>query len=1311
MRDEIRIGEKLFLDGEVDRAEEWFLGLLNKNERDSDSLCNLGVIACSRGDMERAERYFSRAFDIDGEHTDSIMNLAQLHLAREQWEAAAGMLERRLSLDTPSPRALELLATAYERLGKLHSAGELLRAVLSLDASREDIKARLDGLFPPPEVALPEPNSFRASFIQLDITPPVSPDKPIPLQGMAGPARPATVVSDPLLMQLFLVEDDHHTRVLWISADIFGFGTEIVEHVRRVAADWSIQPEGLILNASHTHSGPGTVAGISQTLGPFQPEYAGVLIQSIGRALPLLFDSLEEADLSWGSVRAGIGMSRRLPRGEKIAFAPNPGGFYDQHTPYLLARLKKSDKRVLLVNHGCHPTVLGAENVISADYPGCLRQALLEKGTADAVMFLQGGAGSTKGTMAADDRVRFAAGAEDARSLGERLADAVHAGVNKGTEPLTGNFVCARREVSLPGRPLPPAQQLAHLRDDANIPIVVREWAAAMLQRYPVGNNPPTHRCEVQFVSVGGRVSFVGVSGEPVAELARDIRECTPNPEATFVLGYTNGLLGYLPTDSMIREGGYEADSSFYYYLLPSPVGSGSEAAITGAVKESVSAAAASPGKLYGGYTSRKEDCRAFFVLSAGRCGTKTLTALLDIATNARVWHHPQPFLINETLQAYRNTIDKRKVFWQARYPFLRRTWAEGLIHGETDHNMTPFCDVVAQDVPDSKFVVLVRNPMEFVRSGMRRNYYVGHSWDTGRLRPEEDTEEGERFRSLDQFGKICWLWRETYSRILIITKTIPADRVLLVRFEELVEGTSKAGEIFSSLGLQGFDEAKVMQVLGQKLNAQVGGVDFPKPSQWPAELTEQLMRECGQLYRLFYPQGHECWKKRPKAEPVTPPAPPAPSAKGGGFASEGLRLSKPSAAASPSPTGGGLRIGAVPGKARTETMEPAPRQGTPPGISSAGRTPAVSIGFTVYNGGEATAKAVESILQQCFDDFELIISDNGSTDDTEERCRAYERADGRVRYERQAKNLGIIRNMNYVLGAARGEYFMWIQHDNWHEPDHLAACVRRFEEDDGTTALVYPRANVYRNGRCHGVANDRLNADMDDPGTRYGNVIRELGMCNALLGLYRRKFLVRSTAFYADLYRSHDHLLLAEMALTGKIVQIGDVLFNRGLTRNYDLPEEERYADLIESIDPAKMLDGVTMPLCRLAYAHLQLVSRSELDPERKDRLMKETLHCFRNRFGGRMLNELQRAVTLVREGRILHTWNRGDLGEGGETKLSTYVTFHANELLQRFGEVSFLFPEEPGIRKVCDECREILRAGTSFHAPAFMPGEAAAS
>lgn len=107
---------------------------------------------------------------------------------------------------------------------------------------------------------------------------------------------------------------------------------------------------------------------------------------------------------------------------------------------------------------------------------------------------------------------------------------------------------------------------------------------------------------------------------------------------------------------------------------------------------------------------------------------------------------------------------------------------------------------------------------------------------------------------------------------------------------------------------------------------------------------------------------------------------------------------------------------------------------------------PKVSIGMPVYNGDQFICKALDSLLAQTFTDFELIISDNGSTDDTEKICRKYAERDSRIKYVRQLENRGGMWNFQFVLSEASAKYFMWAAHDDEWDPLWLETLLGNFE-------------------------------------------------------------------------------------------------------------------------------------------------------------------------------------------------------------------------------------------------------------------------
>jgi hypothetical protein len=354
-------------------------------------------------------------------------------------------------------------------------------------------------------------------------------------------------------------------------------------------------------------------------------------------------------------------------------------------------------------------------------------------------------------------------------------------------------------------------------------------------------------------------------------------------------------------------------------------------------------------------------------------------------------------------------------------------------------------------------------------------------------------------------------------------------------------------------------------------------------------------------------------------------------------------------------------------------------------------RVPLVSVGLPVYNGGNLLPQAIESILAQDMEDFELIISDNGSSDQTQEVCLDYQRMDQRIRYHRLNENLGALTNFLNAFGLAAAPFFMWASHDDLREKKFISTCLRPLDKDP-SVALVYPRTKVVdANSAFLGIAQDRLKVDQEIPQERFKHLIWEIGMCNAFYGVFRLSILKKITSWGKSLFT--DNLVLAEIALLGKIIQVDEPLFIRRLTRNYEYhSDDERNAQLISDIEPQLLREGISFPHCRLAYGHLELVNQSGLDDADKNELMGEVVNCFKTRFGSKMTYEIDRAIAFINDRNFYHQWNQTDRTKGRFSKEQVLASFHISNLLKRFQEARFFSPEREDLAAACEICSESL-------------------
>jgi glycosyltransferase involved in cell wall biosynthesis len=204
---------------------------------------------------------------------------------------------------------------------------------------------------------------------------------------------------------------------------------------------------------------------------------------------------------------------------------------------------------------------------------------------------------------------------------------------------------------------------------------------------------------------------------------------------------------------------------------------------------------------------------------------------------------------------------------------------------------------------------------------------------------------------------------------------------------------------------------------------------------------------------------------------------------------------------------------------------------------------PPVSVGMPVFNGADFLAQALDSILAQTYTEFELIVSDNASTDATPAILRDYAARDARIRYIRQAENIGAARNHSFLAKQARGRLFKWVCADDVLAPTLLADCVKVLQ-DDPEVALCCGRTQLIdmANNKLD-IYGDDFDALSDDPLERYRIVRKKLNLCTSVLaGVFRLDALKRCG--YMANYPHSDRVLIAGIALQGKLVLLPQILF-----------------------------------------------------------------------------------------------------------------------------------------------------------------------
>jgi glycosyltransferase involved in cell wall biosynthesis len=202
---------------------------------------------------------------------------------------------------------------------------------------------------------------------------------------------------------------------------------------------------------------------------------------------------------------------------------------------------------------------------------------------------------------------------------------------------------------------------------------------------------------------------------------------------------------------------------------------------------------------------------------------------------------------------------------------------------------------------------------------------------------------------------------------------------------------------------------------------------------------------------------------------------------------------------------------------------------------------PRVSIGLPVYNGENFIEKTLDAILSQTFDDFELIISDNASTDKTGQICNLYAEKDKRIRYYRNEKNLGGSKNYNRVFELSNGEYFKWAPHDDLIAPTYLERCLEVLDRDPSIVLCYSKMHYVNETGLYVKDYIERPNHCSEQPYERFCDFVLKGTQTFEHFGLVRSNIL-RKTSLYES-YSLTDQILLAELSLYGKFFEIPETL------------------------------------------------------------------------------------------------------------------------------------------------------------------------
>jgi glycosyltransferase involved in cell wall biosynthesis len=292
---------------------------------------------------------------------------------------------------------------------------------------------------------------------------------------------------------------------------------------------------------------------------------------------------------------------------------------------------------------------------------------------------------------------------------------------------------------------------------------------------------------------------------------------------------------------------------------------------------------------------------------------------------------------------------------------------------------------------------------------------------------------------------------------------------------------------------------------------------------------------------------------------------------------------------------------------------------------------PLVSIGMPVFNEERYLEQALQSLLCQSFENFELIISDNASTDRTGEICLTYAAKDPRVRYSRMETNLGSNVNFNRVFQLSNSPYFLWASgHDTRHET-FIARCLEILEQD-ASVVLCYPRAQwLETDGRLGNVLPGHVETRGLSQVSRYRTVLWGLGYVHQLSGIMRSSALKRTGLIRPKMVGS-DLILLSELALLGAFAELPEPLLC--LQRLSDYGSTTQF--LVKALGPSSEGRSSWHLYGKMIYEHARVVPKHTRGFREKRVLVLSSIFCMLTKYRWVLRGLLQRDADEIR--RIEH-------------------------------------------------------------------------
>jgi neutral ceramidase len=396
----------------------------------------------------------------------------------------------------------------------------------------------------------------------------ITPEKALWMSGYGGRTKPAEGKVHDLWAKALVLEDAQGRKAVLVTLDLVGVGRELsLELCRRLQEKYGLPRAAICLSCSHTHCGP--VVGdnlramyfLDDAQQKMIAEYTAQLKDRIVDVVGAALARLEPAQLSWTIGKATFAVNRRNNKEAEVPKLKEQGmlkGPVDHDVPMLAVRDKDGKLVATAFGYACHATVLSFYEWCG-DYPG-FAQLELEQAHPGAVALFWAGCGADQNPLPRRT-------VELARDYGKQLAAAVEEGLRGAMRPVAGGWSGVYREIALPFDELPGREKL--VKDMESSDKYQANRARLLLKQLDAkGSLRGDYPYPVQTWRLG-ELTWITLGGEVVVDYALRLKRETA-PGKTWVMGYANDVMAYIPSLRVLKEGGYEGGGAMVYYGLPS---------------------------------------------------------------------------------------------------------------------------------------------------------------------------------------------------------------------------------------------------------------------------------------------------------------------------------------------------------------------------------------------------------------------------------------------------------------------------------------------------------------------------------------------------------------------------------------------------------------------------------------------------------------------------------------------------------------------------------------------------------------------